>query len=416
MRRTHQRRLWTLATWVLATWVLAGCASHDDASSHVCTVVEAGRYPLSMNGADVYVEPHFFASSEQGYVLAGAPTYEWFVDSAGRGWQVGAFDFLGVEVRGEKVTPIPLPTGVGHVAWVRGVPLGGDAWGFLLEEVEDRHADRARVERVLYGEYRGGRWSPLEELTAPGHGRFNVADGSSLIASGDGESLHWATLAFPASGRIDVLLFTRTGDGWTAAVAVPDWADAVDLAVGPGGNLRLAVGGLDPEFQSTSASIRVFAEEDGWTPHRLSTPNARDRFRTPRLTITNGRLDLAWLQQEEAGSTAAWLARDVDSRSANRPVLIDRSVTQLSSVLVSERITLWLTQHINGISGAQELRFHESGPDFDRRIASVDNPFRGPFAVILSGDELLVVGPEVNAGSTHPFVRSLVLRMTLSCA
>ncbi len=411
MRRTPQRRLWTLATWVLAA-----CASQDEASSHACTVVEAGRYSLSMNGTDVYVEPHFFAPTEQGYVLAGAPTYEWLVDSAGRGSQVGAFDFLGVEVRGEQVTPIPLPDGVGHVAWVRGVPLGADAWGFLLEEVEDRHAAPVRVERVMYGEYRGGRWSPLEVLTAPGDGRFTVADGSSLIASRDGESLHWATLSFPASGRIDVVLFTRTGDGWTAAVAVPDWADAVDLAVGPDGTLRLAVGGLDPEFQSTSASIRVFAEEDGWTPHRLSTPTASDRFRTPRLTMTNGRLDLAWLQQEEAGSTAAWLARDVDSTSANRQILIDRSVTQLSSVLVSERITLWLTHHINGISGAQELRFHESGPDFDRRIASVDGPFRGPFAAILSGDELLVVGPEVNAGSTHPFVRSLVLRMTLSCA
>lgn len=409
-----------LASLLAACASLAPSSSVSSAPSVTCSVEAAGREVLSERpGLDLYVEPRAVGPVGGGYLVAGQPTYAWVFDSIGRASRESRGAYFGVTVRDGEVERIAMPPGVGPVGWLHGAPLGGDRWAFIFQELDRPSVIEGEAQRALYGELGLDGWEVVEELEEPAGGRIDVAVSSALRPLEDG--VEWATLHFGDRGGIDVLRYQRRNGEWTTSTLVEDWADAVDLIEGAGGDRWLALSGLDPHFGARLASMRLVEAiaTERESVHRLVTGAVGDRFRTPRLARSATEIQTGWRHIDDRGSSA-WVAvaPDGGGRSASEPsgvrVRLDDAAL-LAPVVVPSGPILWSTLSFDS-AGRQRIRIYHVAGDTATRILDLESPFMGPFGISASSpDELLVVGPEAHADAPTPFVRSLVLRLNLVC-
>lgn len=381
-----------------------------------CTIEELDRRNLQLaRGSFAYVEPRAFGPMSAGLMLAGSPSYEWDIDADGRGSVRARDPFFGVYVEGGEVRPIDFPPGVEGVEAVRGLRLDDSAWGFVFAEPE---GERRETPPARYAEYRSDRagygWTVPQELPTPPDGQASVW-ASSHVMRDEGRT-RWATIFFTRPGR-RVLVYTK-GERWTYETAAYDWAEDLALTTTSGGDVLLALGALDPEFDPMVPSLRIHRRSNGWTnPVRIDQPV--DGSRSRDLVFARGPVgsELGWLQvREGAEGSSAWIVRGIDGDSEAPPRHIGSGVHQIDALELADGSVAWVTHRVGREPGEQLIEVHVSSDSDLTRIGSIRSPFLGPYAVALdlSGD-LFLAGPEVRMDPQYPFVRSLILRLRISC-
>jgi hypothetical protein len=369
-----------------------------------------------------YVEPQALESRGDGFLLVGRPTFSWRFDQEDKAQMLASNTFMGVDVRAGRSEPFHPPPGLTHVGWVRTLHLGDDRWGFLIGEYDQPSLAVGDLVRVLYAIRDGDMWGGVEELPVPQGGRLDFGSGGSLVLGLDGIEV-WTTMHKRERGGIDVLLYRRAADGWRVAVVANDWVDAVDLTLTPEGSPFMALGGLDPAEDAVLSSIRTARVELGRaTPsgewNRLQVGAADQRMVSPVFVHGPAGADVAWLRSGPAASEA-WVATQVLGSGGASPALLDSAAVLLLGVSPPPRGTggtYLLTYHQVAPSGPDQLRVYRRLGDGYALVGELPYPFQGPFAAVQTATgDLLIVGPTSSLDPTNPFVRSLVIRMSVSC-
>lgn len=409
------------AAALLICYGLVGCApsgaapfsTAHGATGGVCRAEESQRFGLALpDGDPLYVEPQAIHPIEGGFLIAGAPTYEWRFASDGSVTRVNDERFVGAFVRNGTVQTVDKPQGLRSVGWVRLAPLGADRWAWLLQEVK-REGDRTETTRIVYAESQGGQWTTSEDLIVPPGGQLHFPTSSPLTASGRGVA--WV-VPFHADDRtIGAMLYERVGGTWSFRSVAEDWIDEVALFPAPNGGLRVGVGGLDEDHEYQRVSLRILPEggRDA-RAERVFVAEPGDRVRSIRAMDTGPNVATSWLVvgRGESVQWALWGRRETTSK----PLVVDPSAITSVSVVTPDEITLIVTHHVEDETSLQELRVHHLGPTGAPVIAALPHPFLGYFtAVSAEPGEVTVVGPEFDPRAAHPFVRSLVLRLSISC-
>lgn len=417
-----------------------GAATQGREAPSECTVTtwsseQDARRVLALDDTlELYVEPHVVAPVPEGFLLAGQPTYVSPVGPAGRRRPLRpAPDLFGVVVRSDGVVPIPQPSGVGPIGWVHGAALGDGRWGFVFDELDRPSVIEGSVERVRYAEWGPDGWSESQTLTPPPGGTIAAFDGSRLYL--DRGRLYWATLFVRDRGGIDVLLFERRAGRWSAATASREWADGTALVPGPRGVPPIvAVAGLDPSLGPGRVSVRVMppappgaaaADTPDRSPgddtdrtsldeaDRITTGADGTRFRSLVVSGDGDQPYLGWLRVNADGPSA-WVV-GVDTVRRRPPVQLDGRTVWLTAV-VGAGAPLWLTVTQEPGASATRIRVYGLAPTGPALRADLRNPFEGPVRAFRDGPgHIIVVGPEAQRASPTPFVRSLTLRLNLSC-
>lgn len=389
----------------------------------MCTATEVSRSFLSPGGDTAfYVEPQTLESREDGLFAVGRPTFAWLFDEADNARRLTTNTFMGVEVRGGEVVRLDPPPGVTHIGWVRTLHLGGNRWGFLIGEYDQASLAAGDLVRVVYAIRDGDAWDGLEELPVPEGGRLDFAPGGSLVLDPEGIEL-WTTMHERERGGIDVLLYRRMADGWRASVAAEDWVDAVDLTMTAEGVPFIALGGLDPARDAVLASIRTARVEPGsvatptaaWT--RLQTGTEDQRMASPVFVRGRTDVDLAWLRIGPGGSEA-WVVLAAPEAIEASAILVDSAAVLLVGLSAGAEAgsAYLLSYHQAAPAGPDRLHVYRRGAHGYVLVGAITYPFQGPFAATqtASGD-LLIIGPESSLDPMNPYVRSLVIRLRVSC-
>ena len=384
-------------------------------SASACTVAELARFPIVLpNGLHAYVEPQGFHRAGDGFVLVGAPTYEWTVSPNGAGTLVHSNRILGVVVQpGAEVRAIPpLPT-VERVGWVRSA-LHDDGRLSVLAGALHRPLPDDSVARVVYAELEEGRWSRLDTIASPSGGVPWLVTSSELVRMG--EDVAWAAIDRSASpeGPWPLVVHRGRAGSWTRTTPMEQWPDRLFLHLGPAG-LVFAVAGLDPAFGDQRASLALFdgRSEEPWL--RIPAVDG-GRVRSVRALNRPDGIALGWLVQADVGWTS-WAATGVRPGARPVPHLLDEGGRYVALVGREGGGTLFIVDRPDPLTGGTDLRLHLLDDDGASLIGSMPKPYTGPFAALPASDgEILLVGPEATAiDAPFPFVRSLVIRLSISC-
>jgi hypothetical protein len=424
-------------------------------SAASCTIAEVARHHLRLaDGHYVYVEPQHFARGAQGWVLAGQPTYRVRVDRDEGGALTESGGWFGVTFTVDEARPIalpPVPPG-SRIVWARGAParVAGRS-GFVYEVADGAPGQRgvplspARPHvpsRLVFAEYDGvaGTWEPMGELPAPREGRLRgleaLAGPLDVTEPPDGVRRRGTAaqvLAVPHElprGGVDVLLFRLGARGWTSSRVWPRWIDEIAIGAAPGRGAVLALAGLDSGMEARRASVRTLFLDpphgpvDSMSARRLQNGEPGERFASPAFASAAGRLDLGWLRRTPGAPTSAWVMPGVrEDRGRPRvasggPYLIDPMAGLIVPVDGAHGASLWLTARAPGPGrgSSASIRATLLGPAGAVDAGLVPNPFHGPFAAVrASPTEVLVVGPEARFDPVRPYVRSLVIRLSIRC-
>ena len=383
----------------------------------VCAISEVGRSAVSLSpGTGVYVEPHGLSVSGDDFLLAGHPVIEWTVPASGPATMVSQGEFLGVVSVGGEARSIPRPPGVAPIEWLRMVTRGPSRWGFLLDEASTDGSPG----RILYAEFDGAGWSDPEVLRVPEGGTMDVSMGSALHVDESGVVM-WAG-RFQSSGpSVDVLVFRRTEAGWASSVGAREWVDETDIHPEGSGEFWLAVTALDPDYDARRRSVRVVAP-GAPLEHTLSVGLPADFLQDPVFARSPDGLSLAWRHVGSAGAVAeTWLQRDlhdvVDGDGIHAPpVLLDAGAALLQGLTAPDGSTLWFTYHISPVTESETLRITRDDGNNLSVLFDLPYPFVGLFRAAIDGSgDILVAGPLIDMDPLSPSVRSLLLRLSLSC-
>jgi hypothetical protein len=393
--------------------VADSAAAEAPAGSAVCTVTELARDPVVLpNGNNVYVHPGEATLFGAGYALVGPVTIEYVVEE-GRGRIVGESRFLGVVVEpGVPVRTIPLMPGAGLLDWVQAVTLEDGRLSVLVSErAEDRSGFLASL-RVLHGIYDGDQWAAVETVPIDDIEEVFVRGSSEVVRSG--AEIAWTV---PREARDElppwpVHLYRWAGSGWTTT-AFDHRPDALMLHAARDG-LLIAVAGLEAASAFQRTALTIYSAD---SPDALHTFRAGDgaRVRHPTAFEIAAGSSLAWLIQGPE-SWSAWGALPDGDGRWGRPIHLTDGADFLSAVSLGGRAGLVALDRPDPFTATREIRFVR----IDNRGASLVHSMPKPFAqfftlLSLSTAEALLIGAQPHLGVVTPFVRSLVIRLSLSC-
>lgn len=386
-----------------------------------CTAEVTDRFRLRSGGRDLYVEAQVLEASESGLLVAGSPVYEWSADSLGAA-ALEQGRLLGVRVEAGRVLPIERPPGLGPLERVRAARLGPGRWGWLFEEV--RSADpRERSEpiRVSFAEHDGGRWSELETVVAAGAADYRGHSASALVRVRD--TLRWV---LPENGRAAVTnrlrLLERHGSVWRQRILdSARWdahlVEAVQIEPDGSGGWWMALSGPQQEL-GYRRSLRIARGADPGTLIRLYEGAPREQLVFPRLAAGSGEVVAAWTSRPGDGSSSAWGAVVEDPPGRPAALRIDPGAVHVVPLRLDDGHRLWVTQHADPESSVEELRVYRyvSSADAPELIGSFPQPFTGFFAAVATtGSELVLAGAQISADPAYRVVRSLFLRLSITC-
>lgn len=212
------------------------------------------------------------------------------------------------------------------------------------------------------------------------------------------------------------MLYEREGGTWSFRAVADDWIDEVALLPAPAGVFRVGVGGLDEDTEYQRVSLRILSERGRDSgAERIFLAESGERVRSIRAMAMGGGVATSWLVVRGGGESVQWATWD-GGETTSKPLVVDPSAITSVSVVTPDEIGLIVTHHVEDETGLQELRVHHVSPTGASVIAALPHPFLGYFtAVSTEPGVLTVVGPEFDPGAANPFVRSLVLRLSVSC-
>ena len=130
----------------------------------------------------------------------------------------------------------------------------------------------------------------------------------------------------------------------------------------------------------------------------------------------DGGLSVGWEQWAPPKPRALWITTLADGASDPVPVQVDAHSLWHAVTPHPDGSALWVTEHFNSTIQTKELRIYRDDAHRIEHIGTVPSPFTSRFDVVVSDDgELLVVGAEADLTSMFPFVRSLILRLSIRC-
>ncbi len=374
----------------------------------VCTLSETDRQHLHLDdGRSVYVEPRFYERDGTEALLLGHPTYLWRIDET-RSELDDQRPFFGVRVHDAGVEPIPNPPVPGAAAFARAVRVGADHL-VVLFDVETVGFDGVSVDRQPHvGDLVDGSWTGVEPLPDhEGHTVPSVGLVSNVRSTGAGADVGFAASVGPTSKTV---LFTREGGVWSSRQVGVGGVGGLGLADTDGGSV-LAEAGWGAVGEPPVLHISHFPggpdfgvvvdapDAEAQAPVWSTSGNA--------LAVRVGADGLFRLMVGEPGTDRPFIS-------------VDGWTQDLVALSVPGFDASWLMQR-TGADGAPYLTFValDSGG-----LVRADSPypFDGPFrAVVRSatpGEQEVaidLVGPEAQFPPQPAFVRSFMIRMSLSC-
>jgi hypothetical protein len=394
---------------------LAACGPRAEAPASAeatasCAAGATERRPLILpDGQHAYVEPVNLMRVGESFVVAGSPTYTWAVGGA-RVVQTSAGAHIAAYLDEEAPRMVENPID-GRVGVVRTVPLDDRRWGALFTETDSREDwANGNVIALWYAEYDGEAWSNPEVVPLPADTslRLGFFNSSQLVRFEGG--LSWVA----ADLRSATYRYERLDGRWSTEVAETHGGEATAMAADASG-LWLAVSGLDPAISEPRKSIRLFRWRDAWElVHRFPTGETYSEIRKPKLTAVAEGLSLTWREEAPGGRTTARARVGITVDDPGAALLLDDDPLRAEPVALPDGSMAWAVEHPNPIS--IELRLVREQGGEARRVATYFYPYTGWYAAVAAGpDEVLVTGSEFDPDPARPTVRSLTLRLNLSC-
>lgn len=357
----------------------------------------------------MYVEPRYFERRGDDLLLLGSPTYVWDV-GPDRAELAEDRTFFGVRIRGDEVERISNPPVAGTITFVQGLRVAPAHVVFIFD-VETTGVDGATVDRQPHvADWVQGSWRDVQPLSP--HRGFPIRSAglvTSLLATGVGSDVHFAVSVGPVGQTVR---FVREAGTWRSE------------AVGVGGAGGLALGG---------GSGDVMLAEAGWGPIADAPP----LLHVSRLSDGSGAavvLDAPGAEAQtpvwssDAEAVAVRLVADsavslalIEPGKNRAPLLVEGWAQDVVPLPVAGFDASWLMQSRDRF-GAAQLTFLALR-DGGLTRADTPYPFHGLFRALAphpsaSGpDEITfdLLGPEARFPPQAPFVRSLMIRMSLSC-
>ena len=440
-RRMLARRAVFLAvmslTWIVSSGRAQVATDTVEPGASRCSLREVERRTLSFGDLALYVEAQTLGFVDGRPLIVGQPVFEWFVAADGRRTLATDGRILGVlladQASGEAPREIGFPDGIDHVGWVRGVALDASRWGFVMQEIDGPSVALANTMRVVYAEYdfgavvgrdrasgsEAGRWTLVETVVAAA----DVLPAGALQRDPTTGAPVWTALVRNRPG-VDAVTFARTRAGWKRTVVFPDWANDATTRIEPDGTRRVAIAGLDPDFDHQLASIRIEMPGGADGSKRIDVGRLDDQFRGPVFSGPDDvDPDLAWIAPGSEGTTvrvAVDVSQGSDDESAaqyrQRSAVLDPSADAVHYAGVADGASVWVTRHASTFMGEPTLRVLQMTPDGPRAIGFLTYPFLGDFAVLPeSPGTFFVIGPDVDMAPFTPSVRSLLIRLSIDC-
>lgn len=416
---------------LLVLGALAACGGERDAREtestpeteslvgQTCSVsLDDQEYLVTADGRHLFVEPRFVGVAGDELLVAGHPTYAWTIERGAQPEEFQASEapgdpffgaFLG-ESRARTIPPVP---GAGPIQWVHGAPLGEERWAFIVETVETMESEALEPAHrgLLYGVLGREGWEQIEELPEAPERELLVSVASPPVR--DGDDLVWAALDVKGAGSA-VAVYRRGPSGWGVPQLLDVSPNAVDVLSTRAGSAWLVVSGLDPATDLQRASLRVYRDMNPDSVAVVWTAGIDEHFQNLRAVETDDGLQVGWVFRG-GPNQGAWVVPATPARR-RVPKLLDADAMTLERLGTRDGWAFWATLAADPISGAGQLRLHRSSADTVEQIADLPSPYLGLSSGTLSpGGEIVVVGPEAHFETATPFVRSLVLRFSLTC-
>jgi len=357
-------------------------------------------------------------------LVLGTPTYAWTVEAKEAGADLSVSQavmerFVGASSTRAQAQTIPPPPAGGPVRWIHGARLADGRVAVVMEATESDDPE-APSRATLYSVLGEEGWDTVEELPPPAAGEllhglgtqpFQIEPSGSEPLRSDGH-MFWGSVLV-RGGRSSLALYRRGPSGWTGPEIVDASPNDVAAVRLPTGAPVLVVTGLHAAVDDQRASLRLYRD-------------AADSADVVWVAATDERFHALVVAETAQGPQAAWIFRDGARRGAwviplspaepRIPMFLDADAAFVRHLGSEGNWAYWTTSATDGSTGAPRLRIHRSSASATERIADLPSPFVGLFSGTLSPTgEIVVVGPEAHFETTPPFVRSLVLRFSLSC-
>ncbi|MEM7417548.1 MAG: hypothetical protein AAF389_18810 [Gemmatimonadota bacterium] len=399
-----RQRLLTMAG-AICTAVAASALSAQQ-SANRCVVEEPSRHPVHLGGDRYgFVEPHFFDHVGGVFTLLGHPTYVWEIEG-GTSSLVEQRSFVGVRIFGDSVQAVPNPPVDGEIGWLRAARVGPTHVSAVFDVQTD---GPDRPSRAFVADLRGAIWGEVEALPdVPGGGAASIARASEPIL--DDDVLRFAVPFGPANRTA---LFERGKRGWS--VSTLEGAGVAAVSVGPAGR-RVAEVGQTMSSGGARPFVRITELSTGEEALRLLDVDRVLDARGVVWSVDGGHLAVAVVTPSGGGALV------LDSDLEGSGTLVETPGRLLSAVPIPSVAPSWLMDGVSGGPGGS-LGILSAIPS-GAVIARIDTPYRGPAAAIVepskddgaTAHHMVAVGPEARFPPAQPFVRSLLIRTSITCS
>jgi hypothetical protein len=376
------------------------------------------RVPLVLpDGTHVYIEPQSLFRVRSEIVVAGSPSYTWETRSDTTAVMLTHDALAAAYLDPIAARTIPIPVQGATLGTVRAVALDGARWGAVFSSVDPDSVPQAEIVRGLwYAEYDGSEWSAPERLPMPSAGELLVDASSQLVAAGD--RIAWALPQYFGADPTRVLYYERVSGTWSLETVPSAYVDNAALAYDDDLGVLLALFGEDVDLPGWQQSLRLYRRGSSWElVSRVAVAPAGVRFLSPGIASDSDGVSVGWSTLGPDGFRA-YARVGIRRADPGTEVLLDDAAVQLVTVRGHDARSWFVVDHVDSVTSARELRLVGVDPSGrPHRLISVANPYTGYFAALAtSATEALVVGPEFSPDPARPTVRSLLLRLSTSCA
>ncbi len=376
-----------------------------------CTLEEIDRsYVVDDEGRFLFVEPQIFAPTDSGFVIVGHPSYAWRFDGERR--HLEARDpVFGVHVVDGRVQSIPSPPGMERVHWVRGVASRSGDLTVLLEEERTDTTSRLHRGRIVPARWSAGTWQISDEIEDPPFGPLlELALASRSIPTPDSLAFDIAMQTREGPPEEMLLAVGSVRDGaWEARPVAAGWAESVGIVRDPSGSMSFAVSGHVPGSQPFVRGVRIGQVDEPDSVHVVFTAERGEEIRN--LMFVPGPAGAqTGFQVLRNGPPTAW----VGGASHGHPTtLVGSDVHYIQGVPRRDKPPVWLTRDSDGDRDYLRASILSDG---ELVQASLPYPFTAIYAATEAQDGALVLtGAEAELDGPNPYVRSLLIRLSLDC-
>ncbi len=412
--------------------MLAPSTVDAQAAARACTATPAFQVPIRLDGArPVYVEPQAVVSSGDRILVAGNPTYVWYLKDD-RVVAAGRDSIFGIVVqRDGRAQAVPSPLPPGRVHSVRAAPHADGQWAVVFVEAAPppRFASPVNVEAYWFGVTDGTRWLRMEKLPAL-EGKFATDNASALIRTERGYAMA-VPVTLPSGSRAAV--FSESGGRWNVEL-VAGGAVYTSLTT-DGRELMLGVVYADtiarnPTGASSSNgsfipgdlnSLWLYRTADNgtrWSPRtRLVDGLLQQPVFHPRLHWSGRGLEIGWIAKDGIGGDTHIGA----ITRAHTLAVMDSLVVATQHIELTTATNgrpFWLTTDAadsTGTTRTPSLRIWTITGAKATQVLGGRTPFHGVSGFAALDTSLMVVGP---MRGTKPFDPAVMLHLhayTLDC-